>query len=316
MIVTTNLFSPYFFEIYSNKIEKLRNSNFTRPHCGNKNIGILKVEDREYVIVKSTVGYLGKGGQSVVTKAFDLQNQRVVVQVRSKGTTNEYRLEREVKVLDALNAKKVPFVLQKLDVYFYEHIRRCQMDEGLNVTYYKRRMIVEYCEGGDLFQQPPITIEQAKLWANELLVGMREVHKLGILHRDLKAENIFIKNGHLVIGDWGHACFITDSMSMRERGGTQWFLPPEILSKPYITKENDYWGVGLILYFLFNDRKFPPHIRKSNPPNTASFFDKFHEFYKSYALDAEPGTPAFAIRSLLNPDPALRASFDAVTISK
>lgn len=71
-------------------------------------------------------------------------------------------------------------------------------------------LVMEYCEKGDissfLTSQMGVPLNENKIWriALEILSGLATLHKGGIIHRDIKARNIFLTRGyHIKIGDFG-----------------------------------------------------------------------------------------------------------------
>lgn len=69
-------------------------------------------------------------------------------------------------------------------------------------------MITEYCGGGDLralvSMKKRLTENEARLYLAEILVAIDELHKNGIIHRDIKLDNIlFDKDGHAKLTDFG-----------------------------------------------------------------------------------------------------------------
>ena len=79
---------------------------------------------------------------------------------------------------------------------------------------------------------------------------MKFIHDRKILHRDLKAANIFITGENKIkLGDFGIARVLSSTLSQAETlVGTPYYLSPEIIeSKPYSFK-SDIWSLGILLY--------------------------------------------------------------------
>ena len=75
-------------------------------------------------------------------------------------------------------------------------------------TFDKLFIVSEYCPGGDmralLVNKKKIPENEARLYLAEIIVAIEELHKNGIIHRDIKLENILIdKDGHIKITDFG-----------------------------------------------------------------------------------------------------------------
>ena len=72
------------------------------------------------------------------------------------------------------------------------------------------------------------------------------IHSSKIAHRDLKPDNIFIKNHLYKLGDFG---FASQKDVLKTLCGTPAYIAPEILSSdPNYTEKVDMWALGVIYY--------------------------------------------------------------------
>uniref|UniRef100_A0A3B4YVQ2 non-specific serine/threonine protein kinase n=1 Tax=Seriola lalandi dorsalis TaxID=1841481 RepID=A0A3B4YVQ2_SERLL len=118
---------------------------------------------------------------------------------------------------------------------------------------------MEYCDGGDLMKKinmqrgVPFTEERIVAWFVQICLGLKHIHDRKILHRDIKAQNIFLTNGGMKakLGDFGIARMLNNTMELaRTCVGTPYYLSPEICeSRPYNNK-TDIWSLGCVLYEL------------------------------------------------------------------
>ncbi|KAG8524843.1 Serine/threonine-protein kinase Nek5, partial [Galemys pyrenaicus] len=120
-------------------------------------------------------------------------------------------------------------------------------------------IVMEYCDGGDLMKRISrqrgvlFSEDQILSWFVQISLGLKHIHDRKILHRDVKAQNIFLsKNGMVAkLGDFGIARALNNSMELaRTCVGTPYYLSPEICqNKPYNNK-TDIWSLGCVLYEL------------------------------------------------------------------
>ncbi|XP_032929870.1 serine/threonine-protein kinase Nek11 isoform X2 [Catharus ustulatus] len=109
-------------------------------------------------------------------------------------------------------------------------------------------IITEYCEGGDLdfkiqeYKDSGKMFTQSQVidWFIQLLLGVNYMHDRRILHRDLKAKNIFLKDNLLKIGDFGVSCLLMGSCDLATTfTGTPYYMSPEVLKhQGYNTKSD------------------------------------------------------------------------------
>jgi len=131
----------------------------------------------------------------------------------------------------------------------------------------KRVLHLEYCKNGSLFaylQRKPDPVDISPnllLWLDQLLTALVHMHENGVVHCDIKAENIFVKSWEqLVVGDFGHAKFSDkDGKCNKGNDGTPRFLPPEqwneLVEKrmpPNHSDLSDVWGLGCVLHELMH----------------------------------------------------------------
>jgi serine/threonine protein kinase len=122
-----------------------------------------------------------------------------------------------------------------------------------------------------LASTPTLTVLQLADIAVQVARGMAFVHANGIIHRDLKCENVMIETVRIdenaepqqvyKLGDLLECCTVTDHCAHRANVGTLGFMAPEVFSKSVnecvYTQACDVWSFGMLLYQLMT-RQFPP----------------------------------------------------------
>ncbi len=120
-----------------------------------------------------------------------------------------------------------------------------------------------FCEGGDLtnFVKKQRSMKLAEKdvldYFVQMALALHFMHSRNILHRDLKTQNIFLKNGFLKLGDFGISKILDNSMDFAQTCiGTPYYMSPELFkNKPYNFKSgarSDYrtWQSSCSLSWL------------------------------------------------------------------
>jgi serine/threonine protein kinase len=116
-----------------------------------------------------------------------------------------------------------------------------------------RYLLVQPLYDSDLFEQRNSHqhMEQSDIAsiAYNLTRALSRFHRAGYVHHDLKLENIFMKNGQALIGDYG----LMVQQGTPNAIGTWFIMPPEVFKKSYKAQpSSDIWSLGLILLDLSN----------------------------------------------------------------
>ncbi|XP_071416355.1 serine/threonine-protein kinase Nek11 isoform X2 [Pithys albifrons albifrons] len=170
-------------------------------------------------------------------------------------------------------------------------------------------IITEYCEGGDLdfkiqeYKDSGKMFTQSQVidWFIQLLLGVNYMHERRILHRDLKAKNIFLKDNLLKIGDFGVSCLLMGSCDLATTfTGTPYYMSPEVLKHQGYNTKSDIWSLGCILYEMccmnhaFTGQNFLSVVLKIVEGETPSLPDRY------------PSKLNAVLGSMLNKNPSLR----------
>lgn len=149
-------------------------------------------------------------------------------------------------------------------------------------------IIMEYHEKGHL-KPVLLNLELRKKYILQILSGLNFLHTNGIIHRDVKPENILVaSNGDLKLCDFNISVFngiqiLNDRMKYSLQAGTLWWRAPEVLLDPcFYSYSVDVWSAGVVYLQLL-------------VPNFMSRFlsgdSKIDQLFKSYKLIGTPGNP-------------------------
>jgi len=149
-------------------------------------------------------------------------------------------------------------------------------------------LMSEYLPGGDVFDaasKQPFKERRARQVMADLLSACAHIHRRGIVHRDVKVENLLLgKDGRAVLTDFGIAALVSDEEAMGKYCGSPGYAAPEILcSKPYGIKI-DSFSAGAVLYFMlcgklpFEGKKLKVVLKRTLTSEVS--FDNHPEFSK------------------------------------
>lgn len=181
--------------------------------------------------------------------------------------------------------------------------------------------VTELCSGGDLYsfikKRRRLIESHAKYFFVQILKGLAALHKVGILHRDIKLENVMLTvTGELKIGDFGVSRKMRPTEVCKEQCGTPAYIAPELIERNgYTGFKADMWSAGVSLYAMV----------VGTVPFKAAQITKLNELIKSakynysYQSGSMPRTTANAasqyspelrdlIGKLLTVDPSKRLS--------
>ena len=97
-----------------------------------------------------------------------------------------------------------------------------------------------------------INLEEQKSIAKQLLLAVQYLHDNGIMHRDIKAENILMNGKNIWLSDFGLAVKADRATTPV---GTPAYMAPDFYAGSY-RKSPDVWSVGVVLHLLLKGR-FP-----------------------------------------------------------
>jgi Protein kinase domain len=193
------------------------------------------------------IGLLGRGGMGEVYRATDLMlGQSVALKLLPESAaTNGFLLERfhsEVRVARQVSHPNV--------------CRVYDMGEAEGLPF----ISMEYVDGEDLssllHRIGRVPFDKALTAARQICAGLAAAHARGVIHRDLKPQNIMMdKHGQIMIMDFGLAAISDQISGLEARHGTPAYMSPEQLKGGDVTAKSDIYALGLVLYELFTGKR-------------------------------------------------------------
>ncbi|ORY76243.1 hypothetical protein BCR35DRAFT_305889 [Leucosporidium creatinivorum] len=117
-------------------------------------------------------------------------------------------------------------------------------------------LVTELCSGGELFdylvERGRLSLSETRRIFGQLVLGVAHLHQSGVVHRDLKLENILLdERVNVKIADLGFGREFEKGRWMETWVGTLGYCAPEVVAaKRYLGEEVDIWSLGVILYTL------------------------------------------------------------------
>jgi len=195
-------------------------------------------------------GFLGSAAFSKAVKAIDTMNDSAEVCLKIIKNEKDFFDQSldEIKVLSlvnwSLNVEENKLLKLYDFFYFKEHL--ILVTELLRENMYE---FGKFVRNPDNNQPPFFTVGILQKIAHQLLTGIQAVHSLGLIHCDLKPENVLFKSFtdcDIRIIDFGSSCFMSDRLSSYVQ--SRCYRAPEVIlgCMPYSNKI-DMWSIGCIL---------------------------------------------------------------------
>ncbi|OAD58297.1 Serine/threonine-protein kinase ULK2 [Eufriesea mexicana] len=204
------------------------------------------VGDYEY----NTKDLIGHGAFAVVFRGRHRKKPNFVVAIKSitkkSLAKSQNLLGKEIKILKELTELHHENVVALLD---------CK-ESNYNVF-----LVMEYCNGGDLadYLSGTLSEDTIRVFLKQLAGAMKALHAKGVVHRDLKPQNILLSHNcgkacpqphqiTLKIADFGFARFLQDGVMAATLCGSPMYMAPEVIMSLQYDAKADLWSLGTIVF--------------------------------------------------------------------
>ena len=191
---------------------------------------------------------IGVGGMAVVYKAFDNQENRIVAVkiLKEEFTSNDEFLRRFKNESKAIAMLSHPNIVKVYDVSFGDLIQYIVMEYIEGIT------LKEFIE-----REGSLRWKDAVHFTLQILIGLQHAHDKGIVHRDVKPQNIMVlPDGTIKVTDFGIARFArSDQRTITDKAiGSVHYISPEQARGEKTDEKADIYSVGVMLYEMLTGK--------------------------------------------------------------
>ena len=197
-----------------------------------------------------------------------MENFEIISKLGSGGFSKVYKVKRKIdNQIYALKKVQILNLSEKQKLNSLNEIRVLASIKSKYIVNYKEAfldekdcslcLVMEYADRGDLANRIKQQKEKGKyfnekdIWKVfiQLVRGLKSLHDMGILHRDIKCSNIFLfSDGVAKLGDLNVCKILSNDILGHTQAGTPAYAAPEVwMEKPYGLK-SDIWSLGCVLY--------------------------------------------------------------------
>ena len=187
---------------------------------------------------------LGEGAYSTVFKV----KRKIDKQIYALKKVKLSNLKEKEKI-NSLNEVRILASVKSKYVISYKEAFFDEKDSTLGI-------VMEFADNGDLYQKiiehkkKKTFFEESDIWRIfiQLVKGLKSLHDLKILHRDLKSANVFLfKDGHAKLGDLNVSKVAKKGLGYTQTG-TPYYASPEVWKDLPYDNKSDIWSLGCVLY--------------------------------------------------------------------
>ena len=124
-------------------------------------------------------------------------------------------------------------------------------------------VLMEMVDGYTLEQHPPRDLLELVTIFTETAKALGAMHDVGLVHSDMKPNNVIASDGRIKVIDFGQSCA---SGTVKQRiQGTPDYIAPEQVNLEAITPRTDVFNLGATMYWLLTKKHVPTAIPKGKP---------------------------------------------------
>src|SRR5580765_2738503 len=193
---------------------------------------------------------VGKGGMGVLYRGFDpVLDREVAIKLMLTDFTEDTeqmrpRFYREARAAAKLNHRNIVTIFE--------------FAEESNIPYIVMEFLKGTPLGARMHQQPPLTLDDKMNVVAQLCDGLSYAHEQGVVHRDVKPDNVFLlEDGSVKLLDFGIAKLTSSRLTQPGDvlGSASYMSPEQVGGSESVDGRADLFSTGVVLYELLSGRK-------------------------------------------------------------
>jgi len=194
---------------------------------------------------------LGQGGMATVYLARDIKHERdVAIKVLREDLSASLGAERFLREIRIAAQLQHPHILPLLD-----------SGEAAGQLYFVMPYIRDQSLRERLVREGELPVHEAVRLTSEVADALAEAHSHGVVHRDIKPDNVMLSGRHALVTDFGVAKAISEATgrstitTLGVAVGTPTYMSPEqAAADPHVDHRSDIYAVGVMLYEMLTGR--------------------------------------------------------------
>ena len=255
--------------------------------------------------------FLGKGGFAKVYKCFQLDHNncangdkkvlaaKVVQKELLRKQNSREKMAMEINIHKSIRHENI--------VDFHSNFE----DKKTGAVY----VLLELCDARSLMElskrRHKLSEPEVRFYMKQMLAGLRHLHDINIIHRDLKLSNVLLAKDNQIglvckLADFGLATKVSDgkddNLKRKTMCGTPNYISPEILNKVGHGKPTDIWSTACMMYALLHGK--PPF----ETDKLETTYNKIKRNEYNIPSSERRSAATSMIKNMLHPDPEKRLS--------